>query len=154
MGKFTSYFEPAVLSIVQQAERDDRIIRKWAETITPPTTGVTVLTNTAYNLEPKTITYVTEFFGNIESFSDTCAFYLWKCKGQNGSGAYEQITARFYFVSAVAGLGFVGQREYFFPAIPVKYSEGWRSIVIAAQALDITTVVTTSWAGYWERVEI
>lgn len=139
-----------IYSPVEQAERENRVVRKWAENITPPTTNATILTNTAFNLPVNSVLYITELFTNIETFSDNCEFQIRKYTGQNGSGTGEDASAHVHLFSAVAGLGFTGLRENYSPAIVVKYSDGWRSVAIQVTAGDATTEITTAWAGYWE----
>lgn len=143
-----------IYSPIEQAEREDRTVRKWINNFTPSTTELTMLTNIAFNIPIDTIFYVTEFFANIEAFSKNCDFLLVKCTGQNGSGTVEEMTARTHIFSAAAGIGFLGQQIVFRPSVVVRYSDGWRSICVQVQANDIANVITCSWAGWWEVVTI
>ena len=142
-------------SPVEQAERENRIIRKWIADFTAGTTDTVLLTNTAFNLPSNSIVFITQFFANINTFSDDCEFIILRCTGANGSGTTEQITPPIHLFSAAAGLGFAGSNiEFINPAVVVRYLDGFRSIVLQATAGDVTTEVTVSWAGYWEIVEI
>jgi hypothetical protein len=121
-----------IYSPIEQAEREDRVVRKWADDVIPSDTSPTILTNTAYNLEANTILYITELFTNISSVSDDCEFLILKCDGANGSGANEQVT----------------------PGIHLFSAAGWRSAVVQITTGDAATSVTVGWAGYWEKVAI
>ncbi|MHC4489927.1 MAG: hypothetical protein ACYSW7_12285 [Planctomycetota bacterium] len=143
-----------IYSPIEQAEREDRVVRKWADDVIPSDTSPTILTNTAYNLEANTILYITELFTNISSVSDDCEFLILKCDGANGSGANEQVTPGIHLFSAAAGIGFAGKQLGFNPAIVIRYSNGWRSAVVQITTGDAATSVTVGWAGYWEKVAI
>jgi hypothetical protein len=138
---------------IQQAEREDRIVRVYVDSITNVATQ-TILTNTAFNLVPDSVLFITQMFATIETYTDFCEFELVKYTGQNASGTGTRLSAQIVLFSAAAGLGFQGHPNVYIPAITVRYKDGWRSVAIRVDANDAAAIIGTGWAGYWEIEDI
>ncbi len=85
----------------------------------------TTLTNTAFNLVPNSVLFITQMFATIETYTDFCEYELLRCSGQNASGTAERLSAQIQLFSAAAGLGFQGQPQVYIPAIVVRQKDGW-----------------------------
>jgi hypothetical protein len=134
---------------IQQAEREDRIVRIYVDGITN-VAAQTTLTNTAFNLVPNSVLFITQMFASIETYTDFCEYELLRCSGQNASGTVERLSAQIQLFSAAAGLGFQGQPQVYIPAIVVRQKDGWNSVAIRVDANDAAAIIGTGWAGYWE----
>ena len=147
LGGRTGVYDP-----IHQAEREDRTVRVFVGGIDNVATQ-TILTNTAFNIPVNATLYITQFFGDLETYSDECEYELVRCTGQNASGTVEEVAAHIHIFSAAAALGHTGYSESFVPAITVRYKDGFRSVAVRVDANDAAATVGTGWAGYWEVTE-
>lgn len=137
-------------SPMEQAEREERVFRKWTDSYTPGTTDALILTQTAFNIPANAIAFITQLACEIETVNDDADFVLLRCSGLNGSGTTEQISQNISIASGAANQAFDGDHEEFVPAIPVKQRDGWNSIVLQVTAGDASVTIDGSFAGYWE----
>ena len=133
------------------AAREGRIMCGWANEITPGA-ALTVLTTAGlvHDLVPGNRVMCTQYCYAVETTGDNCQFEFGWCNGLGGTGVFHPIGPHKHVFTEAANQGRTAFDQDMYPAAPVSYAAGARSITFRVQANDANCQITVGWHGWME----
>lgn len=136
-------------------------VRHWVNDKVPGATLVVLTDGPAaggqpgiyYNLSPGRRVLVTGMDVDVGTEADNCHFELGYTDAANGAGNFTPVTGHRHIHTAAGRSGFTGYEVQFETAIPIRYSDGARSITFRVNANDASCEVTPEWAG-WDEPDV
>ena len=135
-----------------EAARDQRAIEKWLCELTGLGVAYAVLTDAAifYNIPEGKQVIITRICYGLRTANDTGGIYLVGCDAVDGGGNASQQGHCYTWRTGAAVEGREQASEELTPPLCLKYSDGHRSISIAAKANDVNAVIMVAWHGWYE----
>lgn len=135
-----------------QACRERRVLRKYANDITPGA-NLVVLTQASivHNLVEGRRVMVQAIHFGILTVSDNCHFEIGWTDAAGGAGAFHPLTGHRHVYTGASVVGRLDHHDDLVPPVCIRYSDGARSITYRVHANDANCQIQCEWAGWWEQ---
>ena len=135
-----------------QACRERRVVRKYANDITPGANLVVLTQPTVvHNLVEGQRVMVRALHFGVLTVSDNCHFEVGWTTGPNGTGTFHPLTAHRHIYTGASVTGRVDHHDDLAPPVCIRYSDGARSVTYRVDANDANCQILCEWAGWWEQ---
>lgn len=145
-------------NVEAEAALDDRGIWCWVNSVIPGAASLVLQNGPAgdqpgiyYDLQDNDIVLIRQVCFGVLTISDSCDFELGWTDGPVASGTFTPVSLKYGYSTGVELVGrIIEQRELTVP-LPLRYSDGVRSITVRVDANDATCEIRCGWAGYVQK---
>lgn len=133
------------------AAREGRAVHGDVDDITPGSAMI-VLTNASlvFNIPERYIFFLTLIQVGIRTANDSCEFEIGYTTAINGGGTFTPVESRLHIATGTAASDKTPVNFELNPPIPIRYSDGARSITFRVDANDTGAQIDASFHGWIE----